>query len=343
MIRKPATIHDIANHLNISPSTVSRALSDHPRISAATKKLVVETARVLNYNPNRLASNLRKGAGSTIGVVLPLINRHFFANIISGIEKVTANRGFSVIICQSSEKLENEIESLHTLLRNRVAGILISLSSESRDNSHLKALKNSNVPIVLFDRSIEDPEFDKVIINDFRGAYLATSHMIDQGYTNILHFSGPLQISTYRRRFEGYRQALLDRGIPFDPKKVYENVINREKAELLTEELIRSGLPMDAIFSASDMSALGALIRLKAHHIKVPEEIGVAGYVNEPFAAFIDPSLTSIEQFGEKIGIRAAETLLKKIDGSANPEDTQLIEPELIVRKSTDRIIQQQR
>lgn len=337
MAKKQVTIHDIANFLGISASTVSRALADHPRISHNTKEAVQKAARKLNYKPNKLASNLRKGTGNTIGVIIPIINRHFFANIIHGIERIASSKDYSVIICQSDEKLNKEIESLQTLVKNRVDGILISVSSESRSGNHFSLLKDSDIPLVMFDRVLEESAFSKVVNDDFSGAYKATKHLIGQGYREIIHFGGPQHIASYKKRHEGYRRALLDQGLQYSSGRFFENVISREKGAAITAGLIRDGITFDALFAASDMSALGALLELKKNKLPVPDKIGIVGYVNEPFTEFIEPSLTSMEQFGEAMGMKAAELLFRKIEETDNQVSITKIEPELIVRESSVR------
>jgi LacI family transcriptional regulator len=338
MKKDQSTIHDIARYLNISASTVSRALNDNPRISKSTKNLVIKTAKEFNYRPNNLASNLRKGKGNTIGVILPLINRHFFANIIYGIEKVATPAGFQIIICQSDEKLGKEIESIQTLIHNRVSGILISISSETKDSSHFQPADRSKIPVVMFDRILKDYNSGKIRNDDYTGAYNTTCHLVGQGYQKIAHFSGPLNIPTYHDRFEGYKKALEDNHLGFESRLVYENVINRSNGSEVMRDILASGNKVDAIFAASDMSALGALLVLKECKIKVPAEIGIAGYVNEPFSAFIEPSLTSTEQFGEEMGQQAARLIIDEIISGVRGENKVIqIPPKLIIRSSSSR------
>jgi LacI family transcriptional regulator len=336
MQKKTSTIHDIARHLSISASTVSRALNNHPRISKTTKELVLNAVKELNYKPNSLASNLRRGKGNTIGVILPVINRHFFANIIHGIEKIATPAGFQIIICQSDESLQKEIDSIHTLIRNRVSGILISISSETKDASHFQSAIKSNIPIVMFDRVLKNIDVAKIRNDDFAGAYNTTIHLIEQGYRTIVHFSGPLNIPTYLDRFEGYRKALTDRSIPYRKELVIENTISRVKGSEAMNNLLNLEMKFDAVFAASDMSALGALLVLKERGISVPETIGIAGYVNEPFAEFIEPSLTSTEQFGENMGQEAARLIIDKLNSGTDISGQILqIIPKLIIRNSS--------
>jgi LacI family transcriptional regulator len=336
MIKRHITIHDIARELNINASTVSRALNDHPRISDATKRLVLDTATRLNYKPNSLASNLRKGAGNTLGIIIPVINRYFFANIIHGIESITNAAGFNLIICQSDENIEKEISSIQTLVKNRVDGILISISAETRNANHFDPAVKTGIPIVQFDRAIESFNSSKILNDDFTGAYQSVTHLIKQGYSNIVHFSGPLYIQLYEKRFLGYKQALEDNHIPFNKNLVFESVINREKGHELMKLILASDLKADALFAASDLSALGALLLLKEKGVAVPQQFGVAGYVNEPFTEFIEPSLTTTEQYGVEIGRTAAQVIVEEINSNNKlAARTIIINPRLIIRNST--------
>ena len=339
MNKRQVTIHDIARELNIAASTVSRALSNHPRISQATKKLVLETAEKMQYKPNAVASSLRRGQGNTIGVIVPLINRHFFANVIHGIETITQPEGYHIIICQSTELLHKEIENIKTLLQNRVNGIIISISAETRDAEHFKEVVKAGIPLVQFDRSLEHFPGSQVINDDFQGGYQATKHLIDQGYRNIAHFSGPLFVSLYEKRYAGYRKALEDHGMIPDKQLLFEGVITREKGMAAMEKILKGDNVPDAIFAAGDYAALGALLVAKEKGINVPAELGVAGYVNEPFTEWLDPSLTTTEQFGAEQGRQAAQVLLEQIRTEKTlPAKKLLIPPKLIIRNSSRKI-----
>ena len=337
-MKKQTTIHDIARYLDITASTVSRALNNHPRISDSTKKRVREAAKMLEYNHNIVAANLRKGTANTIGVIIPLINRHFFANIISGIENIANPAGYNIIICSSNENLDKEIKNVHTLVNNRVSGILISISAETKNANHLEPIFNSDIPVVQFDRTIDTLATSKIINDDFQGAYQNVTHLIEQGYSSIAHFAGPQYIISYRKRFEGYKLALEENNLPFRKELVFEGIIDREKGNSIMEYILQNYPEVDALFAASDMSALGALICMKKHNIQVPVQMGISGYVNEPFGEYIDPSLTTTEQFGTDIGKEAANELISILTTHAKHNIKQrIITPKLIIRDSTLR------
>ena len=339
MENRKTTIHDIAAKLNISASTISRALSDHARISKKTRDLVKQTAVEMNYKPNHLASNLRKGKGKMIGVIIPRIDRHFFSHAIAGMEAITNPAGYSLMICQTNEDVENEKKSLQTLLNNRVDGVVMSVSSGTRNDDHIKAVINENVPIVFFDRVLSHLEADYVMNDNFHGAYEVTKHLIDQGYRRIVHFSGPLHLSVYNDRLLGYTKAMEESGFKVNPDMIFENVLTRLKGGELTEQLFSDKQLPDAIFSASDFSALGALLVLKKHGIQIPNQIGIAGFANEPFTELVEPGITTLEQHSEEIGKSAARMLIERLESEEEKgfSSSVTFKPKLIIRRSTLR------
>jgi LacI family transcriptional regulator len=338
VINKKVTIHDIAAQLNMSASTVSRALANNSRISEKTRELVKSVAIEMNYKPNQLASNLRRGKGKMVGVIIPRINRHFFSHVISGIETITNPAGYSLIICQSNENFQTEVDSLQTMLNNRVDGVIMSISSETRDISHIKSAIEEKKPIVFFDRTPNGIDVDSVQNDNFTAGYELTKHFIKQGYKRIAHFAGPLHINIYRDRYNGYRKALDEEGIEYDNNLLFEDVITRPKGEQAANSILKSGNIPDAIFSVSDYAALGALLIFKSNNIRIPEQMGIAGFANEPFTELVDPPMTTVEQFGEEIGKNAARLLIDRLEGGSN-EASRLVsfKPKIIFRRSSIR------
>lgn len=341
-IRKKAkvTIHDIAKQLNTTASTVSRALQDHPRISQAMKKAVLELAEKLNYQPNFIASSLRKGHGNTIGIVIPRIDRNFFSSVIGGIEDVAAEAGYNVIICQSYESEEKEKNIVETLINGKVDGLLVSLSSGTSNLSHFEQTIEKGVPLIFFDRVSQNLDVSKVEIDDFRGAHMAVSHLIEQGCRRIVHFSGPLGVSIYENRFKGYKAALEEHGISFDEKLHIKLTLTHEKGAEAVEQLLKLKPIPDAIFSASDYSALGAITSLKEKGIRIPEDIAVVGFANEPFAAIITPSLTSVDQHSRDVGHAAARLFFEELEQYGIPFVAKrvMLTPDLIIRDSSKKM-----
>jgi LacI family transcriptional regulator len=256
------TLKDIAKRLNVSPSTVSRALQDHPEIGETTKQAVRQLAEELNYQPNAVALSLRKKKTCTIGVVVPEIVHYFFSSVISGIEDVAYESNYQVILCQSNEKFDHEVMNIQTLANSQVDGILISYSKETMDFSHIESLKEKGVPVVMYDRFNKHLELDNVIVDDFNGAYQATEHLIKNGCKRIVHFKGPLHMDIHSERMNGYLKALKDHGIALDEKliveadsynKGYESAIN----------FFNKGIEIDGIFAVNDLTAVGAMKAIK--------------------------------------------------------------------------------
>ena len=340
MKNKETTIHDIAEELSITASTVSRALKDHPRISDSTKEQVIETAEKLNYQPNNIAAALRKGKSNIIGVIIPMADRNFFASIIRGIEEVVNQAGYRVIISQSNDSAEKEKQNITALLESQVDGILASYAKETTNFSHYEEITKRNVPLILFDRlheTLESLEVESVVINDYLGAYKATEHLIEQGCRRIAHFSGYQQVSIYKERRRGYEEALKRHNIPIDEDLIIESNLKLEAGRDLGRKVLSWDELPDAIFSASDYGAVGAMEVLKSSDIRIPEDIAIVGFLNEPFTSFVEPSLTTVDQHGERMGQIAAQKyldLMNKKKKNYAPSKT-VLNPELIVRKSS--------
>ena len=337
-----ATIKDIARELQVSSSTVSRALKDYPGISDETKRKVKEMAEKLNYRPNAIALSLRKSRSFTIGVIIPEVVHFFFSTVISGIEEVAFSRGYNVILTQTNEKLAREKSSIDTMLSNQIDGFLVSYSKETTEFSHFSKLLNQGYPIVFFDRVPEIPGAIHVIVNDYAGAYAATKHLIQQGFSRIVHLAGPSNLKISQERTRGYKDALREFGIPFLPELLVECTQGSdEEAHKITAQLLKSISPRpDAFFANNDMAAMGAIQACKSAGFAVPQDIGVVGFSNWQFCSIVDPSLSSVEQNGFRIGSTATEILLDWIEKKINPdtiEPSVVLETELLVRKSSVR------
>jgi LacI family transcriptional regulator len=313
------TIHDIAKQLNTTASTVSRALQDHPRISQSMKKAVLELAEKLKYQPNFIASSLRKGRGNTIGIVIPRIDRNFFSSVIGGIEDVAAEAGYNVIICQSYDSEEKEKNIFETLINGKVDGLLVSIASGTKNLGHFKQAIEKGVPLILFDRSTGDLDVNKVEIDDYLGAHMAVTHLIEQGCKRIAHFSGPLNVSIYANRFKGYKAALEEHGLEFNEMYHFTDTISRDTGISAVEKLVQLNPMPDAIFSASDFSALGAIVALKEKNIRIPEDVAVVGFANEPYSEIIIPPLSSVDQHSREIGQAAAKLFFEELKQTGAP------------------------
>jgi LacI family transcriptional regulator len=343
MKKHQITIKDIARKLNISPSTVSRALKDHPDINPNTRDAVKKIAREYNYRPNKIALSLLQNQSKTIGVIIPEIIHHFFSSVISGIEDVFYRENYNIIICQSQESYEREIKNVQTLLSSHIDGILMSISKETRNLDHIKNMQEVGLPLVFFDRIAEEIETDKVIVDDFGGGYQATEHLIHIGRRRIAHFYGPLNLLIGRNRFNGYKKALEDYDIPFDPELTvfcdsYDQAIEE------TKKLLRMPQPPDGIFAVNDLTALGCMKAVKETGLRVPQDVSVVGFTNWLISKFADPPLTTIDQKGYLMGTEAAELLLNRINHEENRESekpiTKLLDCKLIVRESSQKMDQ---
>lgn len=336
MKSNPITIKDIARILGISASTVSRALKDHPDISIETKKAVNELAAQLKYQPNAIALSLKQSRSNTIGVIIPEIVHHFFSSVISGIEDVAYNAGFTVMICQSNEKHDREVANSHMLAAHRVDGVLVSIAKESTNYDHLRMLKDNGIPVVFFDRIVPGMIADQVLIDDEEAAYKATKHLIENGRKRIAHFSGPEHLLIGRNRKEGYLRAIREAGLPEDPTLIIQ-ADNYEKAIVTVRHLYDKGMLPDGIFATNDLTAVGAMQGLQKLGVEIPKQIAIVGFSDGRLSGITNPTLTSVDQHGYDMGSIATELLLQRIlneDENYTPV-TRVLEGKLIVRESS--------
>lgn len=332
------TLKDLARKLGISASTVSRALHDHPDISKKTKESVIKAAEEYGYQPNPIAQSLKKKRSKTIGVIVPEIRHNFFATVISGIEEVAYDAGYIIMVCQSNETLSREVVNAKALAANRVAGLLIAISLETLSYDHLKNVIKQNIPVVQFDRVVDELDTSKVVIDDFRSAYRAVTHLIDSGYKRIGFLAGREGIALNRLRFNGYLQALKNHGLPFYPE-LHVNIYGcrEEDGRIGADIYLAMDNPPDAILAINDPVAVGAFTRFREEGIRVPQDIALAGFSGSPEAALIDPALTTISQPAIEMGRTAAALLLKELenDGKDFTHKTVTLETELIIRGSS--------
>jgi DNA-binding LacI/PurR family transcriptional regulator len=330
------TIKDIARELNISPSTVSRALKDHPDISPETKKAVNEVASKMDYQPNSIAMSLRKSKSFTLGVVIPEIVHHFFSTVISGIEDVAYDAGYNVMICQSNESYKRELSITNALLSHRVDGFLVSVSRETQDFNHFRNLIKKEIPIVFFDRASDIENSSKVVVDDFDGAYKATEHLIKTGSKRVLHLAGPENLSISKNRLNGYRKALADYGFPADDSLIVQSGLKREDGIEAMKKILSGSLKFDGIFAVSDPVAIGAMFKLNEKGIRIPEDVAIVGFSDEPLTSLIQPSLTTMAQPGFEMGQLAAKLfLLQEKDPDGYKPETKILKTKLVIRETS--------
>lgn len=335
MRKNKVTIHDIARELGIDSSTVSRALNNSDRVTKKTKTKILAKAKELGYQQNILAANFRKSVTNTIGVIVPRISRHFFSSVIQGIEETAYDLGYSVIICQSLEQFEREQKIVSNLISNRVDGVLLSISMDTKAYNHIHDLKNNGIPFVFFDRHINSIASNKVLIDDFKGAFDATQHLIDTGCKKIVHFSGPQNLEIYKNRFNGYKYALEKNNITFDDCIVFSSRLMENDGNEITQKLLEYNINFDGIFSANDVAAIGAINCLNSNHIKIPDEVAIVGFSNEPISRIISPSLTTVNQPGLTMGKIATNLLSDTIKDKSASTKTIVLETNLILRDSS--------
>lgn len=335
------TIYDIAKKLGITAATVSRAMNNNPKISEVTRKLVLETAVKMNYKQNRLAQSLRSGKSNNVGVIVPRIDSNFFASVIRGIEEELRPEGYHVIICQTNEDEDRQSENITALLNAQVDGILMSIANVSEENNLIiKNIVNKNVPLIFFDRKKEMKGVSSVTINDFEAGYLATKNLIEQGCKRIAHLTGDQSIEIFEHRNNGFKSAILDSGLVLNQDYIFQTKSRVEAGRLAVDKLLSLDPPPDGLFSSSDFAALGAIQELRERGIKIPEEFCVFGFGNEPFTAFMELSISSVDQSPLEMGKMAAKVFLEQINNTdkVKIEKNVVLIPELKIRKSSSRI-----
>ncbi|MET2986080.1 LacI family DNA-binding transcriptional regulator [Aureibaculum conchae] len=339
MKKKKTTIKDIANVLNISAAAVSKALHNDSRISEKTKKAVKQVAKNLNYQPNHLASALRSGKSKLVGVIVPRTNSNFFSSVIQNIEEVLNKKGYNIIITQSNESYKKECDSIDTLLYTQVDGIIASMANETVDLSYYEKVKSKGIPLILFDRGENDLNVDYIGIDDYDSSHLIVEHLVNKGCKRIAHIGGYKRTRIYNNRIRGYNDALKKHNLPLDKELLTESGLTIENGRKMMHQLLNLEKKPDAVYAAGDYAALGALQVLNEENIKVPEEIALVGFGNEPFTDMVTPRITSVNQHSGEIGKRAAKAFLKynKEEIVQQTLNKNILNAELIVRDSSNK------
>ncbi len=336
-IKKKTTIKDIANVLGLTPSAVSKALNNHPRISEKTKASVKQVAQNLNYQPNYLASALRKGKSNLVGVIIPRANSNFFSAVLESIEGVLNKKGYNIIISQSYESFDKECRNIDALLFTQVDGVIASLANETKDFSSYEKIKSKGIPLVLFDRGENDLGVDYIGIDDYKSSHMVVDHLVEQNCKRIAHIGGFSHTRIFKNRNRGYRDALAKHSLPLDDDLIFECNLSKANGRAIMEQLLEHANRPDAVYVAGDYAALGALQVLKEHNIKIPEEIAIVGFGNEPFTSLVSPPISTIEQHSTEIGVLTAEAFLRRIKEADIPPtlNKMILDPELIIRDSS--------
>ena len=337
MSRHFVTIKDLAKILDISVSTVSRALRDTYDVSPETKEKVTTLAKELKYKPNFNATGLAQRSTHNIGVILPYITNYFFSTVITGIQEIAYGKDFNVTLFLTNDSDEREISIAQNLFISGLDGLLVSVSSNSNTYHHFKELMDSGLPVVFFDRVPAEINTSKVIQDNFEGAFTAVEHLIQSGYKKIAHIAGPKGMTFTSKRLEGYFAALKKYNIPVREEWIVYSSFTQESGENDVNELWTLKDKPDAIFAVNDRKAVGAMVALKKLKVKIGKEVGVIGFANDPISSVITPSLTTIAVPSFDIGRISCELLLKHIKKkNFHPQEITL-PGELIVRESTSR------
>ncbi|PQA54021.1 LacI family DNA-binding transcriptional regulator [Siphonobacter curvatus] len=330
------TIVDMARELGISKSTVSRALRDQSDIHPSTRKAVVELAQQLDYQPNLLAYGLVKSRTNTVGMIVPEFHHYFFPEVIIGTQEVLQAAGYNLMICQSNESYQTEVANVKALMASRVDGLIVSMTSETNNIDHFKALENKGTPLIFFNRICPELETHRVVVDDYEGAYRAVTHLLEQGYRRIAHIAGPGSLLISRLRQKGYTDALASYGIELDPELIITYDLTDEKARIYATYLLDLPTPPDAIFAVNDPTAIQVMLVAKAKGVRIPEELAVVGFSNDPISAIIEPGLTTVSQPVGEIGRTAARLFLETIRlGEQTVPRTETLKTELIIRGSS--------
>ncbi|RIV48963.1 LacI family transcriptional regulator [Flagellimonas taeanensis] len=331
------TLKDIARELEVSISTVSKALKNSEEISRDTKEKVQAFAKLYNYKPNNIAISLKNKRTKNIGVVIPDIVHHFFTTVIRGIEKYANARGYNVIVCLSEESFDKEVINMEMLANGSIDGFIMSLSSETQqkgDYNHLKEVTEQGIPVVLFDRITNEIDCDKVVIDDELGGYMATKKFIEQGKKRIALISTDDYLSVSKARSMGYRKALSESKLGVDESLVLK-MPSMEMDENRIKEFLEAQKP-DAVLCVNEIFAVYSMRLVQKNGLKIPDDISFIGFTDGVLSKYANPSLTVVAQHGEKMGEVSAKMLIDKIESEEEEEtyQTKILEPTLVIRES---------
>ena len=333
------TMKDIAREFNTSVATVSRALKDSPRISEEKRRAIQEYAREHNFSPNMLAESLRNSRlmqPKIIGVIVPELSHYYFSTVLAGIEEEARARDYRIMVAQSNEKYEREVKICQSFYENRVCGIIVSQAKNTTKYDHFNQLLENGVPLVFYDRICTGVNADRVVVDDYQGAYNAVTHLIETGCKRIAFYGSPMTLEISKNRYNGYKDALKRHGIEPDDS-LMRFCDNRSDAEIVTPEILEREDRPDAFFAVNDDTAIGIMYAAKRLGFKVPDDISICGFTNGQRAISCDPMLTTVEQRGKRVGEEAADILIGHVEGSI-PRDKvekRIVRTRLIIRGTT--------
>lgn len=330
---------DIARELGVSVATVSRALKDSPRISDAQRERIKAYAREHNFYPNVIAESLRLSKVAPqklIGVIVPQIAHYYFSTILSGIEEQASVRGYRIMVAQSDERYDREKRICESFLANRVCGVIVSQAKDTKKYDHFQELIDNHVPLVFYDRICTGINTNRVVVDDYMGAFTAVTHLINTGCQRIAFYGSPMQLEISKNRFNGYHDAILKHGMKMDESLVFQCDC-RDDAESLTPDVLRREDRPDAFFAVNDDTAIGILYTAKRMGFKVPADVSVCGFTNGERAIACDPMLTTVEQRGNMVGEEAVDILVNHVEGVTDMQKVvkKVVRTRLVVRGTT--------
>ncbi|WP_238988014.1 LacI family DNA-binding transcriptional regulator [Prevotella koreensis] len=333
------TMKDIARELGVSVATVSRALKDSPRISTKQKERIKTFAREHNFYPNLTAEKLRHNRvrpSNIIGVIIPQIAHYYFSTILSGIEKQARIRGYNIIVAQSEERYDLEKIICEHFIENRVCGIIVSQAKDTVKYDHFEKLNQMGIPVVFYDRICTGINANRVVVDDYMGAFTAVTHLIETGCRRIAFYGSSMTLEISKNRYNGYRDALLRHGLKADSSLEFI-CDNREDAEEITPKVLKRHDRPDAFFAINDDTAIAILYTAKRMGLKVPEEVSICGFTNGERAVACDPMLTTVEQRGHMVGEEAVDVLLAHVEGllPKGKVEKKVVRTRLVVRGTT--------
>lgn len=331
------TIYDIARELNISKSTVSRALTGHPQVKAETRKAVLELAEKLDYQRNMLSINLISRKSNLIGIVVPEFETSYFPQVIIGAQAMAQKHDYNIIVSQSNEKFETEVENTKVMLASQVDGILVSITKETRSFEHLKIFQRKGIPMVMFNRVADELIVPKVVINDYEAAFGAVEHLILTGKKRIAHLAGPDSLITSRKRMQGYLDALKKHHLRVDESLIIPYDLTLGKVKIYVRHLMEMENPPDGLFAINDPAAIEAIQTIKKMGLSIPRDIGIVGFSNDYGSDLIEPSLTTVDQPIQLIGSTAMQLVLDLMDKEVSQWKavTKTLDSSLIIRNSS--------
>lgn len=336
-ITPEVTIYDIASHLGIATSTVSRGLQNNPIINKATRRKIADAAEALGYRRNNYAVNLRTQRTHTIGVIVHELKSHFITSVLAGIGQVAAEEGYDVIIGYSAESAVKEAANARNFFHKRVDGVIASLAMDTIDLSHFQPFQRKNIPLVFFDRAEDHPNSTMVVIDNTRCGYEATSHLIERGCRRIALVTGSLKRNVYAQRYQGYVQALQQNGLPVNKELVVVNELDEKGGASAAEAILRMSPRPDAVFVTNDFAAAVCMRALQDAGLHVPEDIAIVGFNDDNICRLVRPQLTTVQYPGTEMGQIAARHLIDHLEGNTTITNASriVVRSQLVVRDSS--------